>query len=551
MLVQEIKRIIPDYLPHCKTIDGRYKRLTRLGEGRYGKVHLCLDLHLDSLVAMKTLVAGAGQATLRSFLNEVATLARISAFNAGLKTPRVLDFNFAGTDDLGDPCVYYVMEFIEMGELFAVLDQESMISERLACFFFRQLVDALISLHAHNLVHLDLKPENVLVDSNGNLYLCDFGSASFIFREEGAKKGGFELPVKGDGHPLGGQIPPLTPSKASPSAPLHGQGDFPRTPHGDLAQAKRKKQSQKRAVKLTREQFKSAFTGFSGKEFRVFLRNTRFTVTPEYAAPEIVDFAGFQERLGKSKSALPEGEVPNPSKLDVFSLGVLLFFMVLKSIPFGAASLNDEYYKRLVTNRETFWKIFEKIRSVSKEFKDVISDTLAMANKHRSDLLSLASHAWVQKHFCSEDQFFRTLAQTNAFDAAEWTGPADLRDTVHVLFSSTEEGQAKGDELGHGKPVLAEGVGLVPELKQLIVERREVVLRQITEGLKRKAHRFKSHKLPQGFKTGSHLHIHEFLQRNKGRLQALRSFLLSDGGESLDSLWSSGSESSSSSGDGR
>lgn len=369
MLVQEIKRIIPDYLPHCKTIDGRYKRLTRLGEGRYGKVHLCLDLHLDSLVAVKTLVAGAGQATLRSFMNEVATLARISAFNAGLKTPRVLDFNFAGTDDLGEPSVYYVMEFIEMGELFAVLDQETMISERLACFFFRQLVDALISLHAHNLVHLDLKPENVLVDANGNLYLCDFGSAAFIFREEGAKKGGFELPLKGDGHPLGGQIPPLTPSKSSQSVPLHGHGtgDFPRPVQADQGQAKRKKQSQKRAVKLTREQFKGAFSGFSSREFRCFLRNTRFTVTPEYAAPEIADFAGLQERLGKSKSALPEGEVPNPSKLDVFSLGVLLFFMVLKSIPFGAASLHDEYYKRLVTNRETFWKIFEKIRSVDRK----------------------------------------------------------------------------------------------------------------------------------------------------------------------------------------
>lgn len=556
MLGQEIKRLIPDYLPHCKTIDGRYKRLTRLGEGRYGKVHLCLDLHFDSLVAMKTLRPGSGQSILRSFMNEVATLAKIASFNAGLKTPRVIDFNFSGTDDLGVNSVYYVMEFIEMGELFVVLDQGSMVSERLACFFFRQLVDALMSLHAHNLVHLDLKPENVLMDTNGNLYLCDFGSAAFIFREEGAKKGGFELPVRGDGHHVGGQLPLLTPSKSLNHTQVHqvtGHADGLRG-LTDSTGSKRKKQNQKRAVKLTREQFKCAFLNFSPKEFANFLRNTRFTMTPEYAAPEIVDFTTYQESLVRSKSALPEGDVPNPSKLDVFSLGVLLFFMVLKSLPFGSASLGDEYYKRLVGNRDNFWKIFEKIRGVSKEFKDIISDTLAMANKSRSDLLSLSSHPWVQKHFYSEDQFFRTLAQTNASDrlTSDWTSQVDPRDVSNLsIFSSTEESHAKGEELTLGKQTSTDGQSLIQELKQMIIGRREVLITQITEDLKRKRHRSKSYKATTGLKSGSQLHIHEFIERNKGKLQALRKYLMNDGQESLDSVWSSGSESSSSSGDGR
>ena len=47
-----------------------------------------------------------------------------------------------------------------------------------------QLVQGINSLHQHKIIHRDIKPENILVDKNNNVYLCDFGLASIIGKNE-------------------------------------------------------------------------------------------------------------------------------------------------------------------------------------------------------------------------------------------------------------------------------------------------------------------------------------------------------------------------------
>lgn len=562
MLAQEIRSLIPDYVPFCKLVDGRYRQIMRLGKGRYGKVHLCLDMQEDRLVAMKTLQPDHNQISLRNFLTEIMTLARINSFNAGLKTPQVLNFNFQGSDESGQTSVYYVMDFIEMGELYSVFYNGGLVSERLACFFFRQLVDGLVSLHSHNLVHLDIKPENVLVDSWGNLYLCDFGSAAFIFKDDASKQGAYELPIRPDVQslvlsPTNSMVPKPKTYQSGPTPGQNPKTDILRT-STDSNPSRRKKANSRRIAKPVWDTFKQTLQNFSPKDFELFLKNARFCVTSEYAAPEIARFSSFQEALFQSKSLGFDIEVANPSKLDVFSLGVLLFYMVLKAMPFVEANQTDEYYKRLVHNREAFWKIFEKIRTVTREFKEIISDTLQLANKSRSDLLSLSSHSWVLKNFPSEDQYFRLLAHTNSENRCFRDFGSSGEGSDGYAHHASEENSddrchySLEDETGWGKGE-CDPTGLIQELRELLADRRKVFLQQLTTELNHKKEKYKTKRVKKGpnLKTNQNLTIQQFIERNHRKLLILQKHLQNKNVELLEGLISSEEESSSSSGDGR
>ena len=67
------------------------------------------------------------------------------------------------------------MDFLNGGELFFHLRKETKFSEKRACFYAAQLVEAIICLHQNVVIYRDLKPENVLLDSDGNLKITDFG----------------------------------------------------------------------------------------------------------------------------------------------------------------------------------------------------------------------------------------------------------------------------------------------------------------------------------------------------------------------------------------
>ncbi len=67
------------------------------------------------------------------------------------------------------------MDFLNGGELFFHLRKETKFSERRACFYAAQLVEAIRCLHSNGVIYRDLKPENVLLDSDGNLKVTDFG----------------------------------------------------------------------------------------------------------------------------------------------------------------------------------------------------------------------------------------------------------------------------------------------------------------------------------------------------------------------------------------
>ncbi|CDW84618.1 protein kinase domain containing protein [Stylonychia lemnae] len=72
---------------------------------------------------------------------------------------------------------YLVMEYAERGNLFDYICQ-SPLSENATCFYFRQLLEAMVHLKRSKICHRDLKPENLLIDNNYDLKLADFGFAT-------------------------------------------------------------------------------------------------------------------------------------------------------------------------------------------------------------------------------------------------------------------------------------------------------------------------------------------------------------------------------------
>ena len=74
-----------------------------------------------------------------------------------------------------DTRLFFITDFLNGGELFYHLRKDKKFSEKRACFYAAQLVEALRILHDNGIIYRDLKPENVLLDCDGNLKIIDFG----------------------------------------------------------------------------------------------------------------------------------------------------------------------------------------------------------------------------------------------------------------------------------------------------------------------------------------------------------------------------------------
>jgi serine/threonine protein kinase len=71
--------------------------------------------------------------------------------------------------------IYIVLEFVTGGELFDRIVHKGRLEESESRKYFQQLVDAVAHCHCKGVYHRDLKPENLLLDTNGNLKVSDFG----------------------------------------------------------------------------------------------------------------------------------------------------------------------------------------------------------------------------------------------------------------------------------------------------------------------------------------------------------------------------------------
>ena len=146
---------------------GRYEILGPLGAGGMGAVYRAHDTQLDRLVAIKILTSSGGAAPAQQarFEREARAIAR-------LNHPHICTLYDVGQQD---GRAFMVMELLEGNTLAGELAHGPLPVDR-AVAFGVEIAEALDAAHSRGVIHLDLKPSNVMVTGNG-VKLLDFGVA--------------------------------------------------------------------------------------------------------------------------------------------------------------------------------------------------------------------------------------------------------------------------------------------------------------------------------------------------------------------------------------
>lgn len=146
---------------------GRYRLVRQLGQGGMATVWQAWDQALGAWRAIKVLDASSPR-SMQRFENEARAMAR-------LRHPHVLTVHDVGHTDEDRP--YLVMEFAPGGSLADLLARAGPLPPTVACHLTRGLLEGLDHAHQHGIVHRDVKPQNVLLDRNGEPLVADFGIA--------------------------------------------------------------------------------------------------------------------------------------------------------------------------------------------------------------------------------------------------------------------------------------------------------------------------------------------------------------------------------------
>ena len=147
---------------------GNYQLLNLIGRGNFAEVYLGEHLHLNTQAAIKVLHTQFTSEENERFYTEARTVARL----AHPHIVRILDFN------IEDGIPFLVMEYAPNGSLRQRHPKGTRVPLDIVVSYVKQLAEALHYIHEQKLIHRDVKPENILLGPNNEIWLSDFGIAS-------------------------------------------------------------------------------------------------------------------------------------------------------------------------------------------------------------------------------------------------------------------------------------------------------------------------------------------------------------------------------------
>ena len=167
---------------------GKYRIERFIGSGGFGCTYQALHVMLKTRVAIKEFfvsdfcdrddTAGTISVSSKSKVELINRLRekfiREAQMLFGLNHPGLV-----GVTDIFEEngTAYYVMDFIDGVSLRDIVRQRGPLPEAEALPYIRQVASALEYVHSHNLLHLDIKPGNIMVERSGTVKLIDFGAS--------------------------------------------------------------------------------------------------------------------------------------------------------------------------------------------------------------------------------------------------------------------------------------------------------------------------------------------------------------------------------------
>ncbi|CAG8482877.1 23179_t:CDS:10 [Rhizophagus irregularis] len=333
-----------------------------ISRGAFGKVYLARKKTTGDLYAIKILKKV--DMVRKNMVNHVLAERRVLSLS---RTPFVVKLYYAFQSQ---DYLYLVMEYLIGGDLSSLLQNFERFEEEMAKMYTAEVVLALEYLHNNGITHRDLKPDNMLITSEGHIKLTDFGlsrisipeksSLSFVKESDGNDKKSFakslrsgsidSRAVTSHSRPVSAVFPNENPKKVG-HVNFHGLDNGKSSPKSTIND----KPSTNNASKLFKRQTRQSSKALLG--------------TPDYLAPELL--------LG----------IGHTTAVDWWSLGVCLFEFLVGYPPF-----NDDTPQSIfknILNHDIQWP---PEGFLSAEAKDLITKLLNQDPEKRPSLSEIKAH---------------------------------------------------------------------------------------------------------------------------------------------------------------
>ena len=155
-----------NYNSYPKTNLSYYKIGRSIGHGAFGKVNIALHVLSGHIVAIKSFNKIKKTFPMNKILYEIKLLKKLRSHKNIIKYFEHFE---------NEKHFFIVMENICGGNLLNAINKMSKFSESMAKNIFKQLIETIKYLHSIGIVHRDIKPDNILLDLDSTIKLCDFG----------------------------------------------------------------------------------------------------------------------------------------------------------------------------------------------------------------------------------------------------------------------------------------------------------------------------------------------------------------------------------------
>jgi len=159
---------------------GEWRLGEKIGQGAFGMVYKGMNTANGEIVAIKELNFDASKKRqLKEMVKEVDLMRR-------LRHPNIVKY-LGGQEELEQGRLYIFTEFVAGGSVGALVKTYGAFKEAVVRRYASECLEGLVYLHAHKILHRDIKPDNVLINQSGVAKLADFGASAF---KPGSGRGG-------------------------------------------------------------------------------------------------------------------------------------------------------------------------------------------------------------------------------------------------------------------------------------------------------------------------------------------------------------------------